>query len=92
MAIQRKPRLKQPSAADAFIQGAPDAQAQPEAPAGQTYQKGVRKGNKRQISLTITPALLEKVDAMAAEMGQSRAAIINMAIYQRVEAGQVGNV
>jgi len=66
MAIQRKPRLNQPSAADAFIQGAPDAQAQPEAPAGQTYQKGVRKGNKRQISLTITPALLEKVDAMAA--------------------------
>lgn len=39
MAIQRKPRLSKHSAADAFIQGAPDAQAA-KAPGGQTYQKG----------------------------------------------------
>jgi len=44
-------------------------------------------GNKRQISLTINPALLDKVDAMAAEMGQTRAGIINMAIYRMVEHG-----
>lgn len=84
MAIQRKPRLKQSDAEDAFIQGAPDAQAQL---GSLKKQPGVRKGNKLQISLTITPTLLEKVDAMAAEMGQSRAAIINMAIYRLVESG-----
>ena len=44
-------------------------------------------GNKRQISLTINPALLDKVDAMAAELGQTRAAVINMAIYRMVEHG-----
>lgn len=64
-------------AADNFISGAPDA----------TKPKGVRKGNKQQISLTITPTLLAKVDALAEELGQSRAAVINMAIYRAVEHG-----
>jgi len=49
----------------------------------------VKKGNKRQISLTITPSLLERVDELAAELGQSRAAIINMAIYRAVEHGLI---
>lgn len=67
--------------ADAFISGAPDSAASaPKVP-------GVKKGNKQQISLTITPGLLEKVDEMATELGQSRAAIINMAIYRAVEHG-----
>lgn len=48
---------------------------------------GVRKGNKRQISLTITPELLERVDQMARRLGQSRAAVINMAIYNLLEEG-----
>ena len=63
---------------DAFIAGAPDAVRVP---------RPTMLGNKRQISLTIAPALLEKVDAMAAEMGQTRAGIINMAIYRMVEHG-----
>lgn len=50
--------------------------------------KGVKKGNKQQISLTITPDLLEKVDVLARKMGQSRAAVINMAIYQAVESSE----
>ena len=61
---------------ESFIAGAPDSKVS---------IKGVRKGNKQQISLTITPDLLEKVDALASKMGQSRAAVINMAIYQAVE-------
>ena len=65
-------------AVDAFIAGAPDAVRVP---------RPTMLGNKRQISLTIAPALLEKVDAMAAEMGQTRAGIINMAIYRMVEHG-----
>ncbi len=76
-----KPKAKAPPAAsEAFITGAPDAAARP---------RGVRKGNRQQISLTIAPALLEKVDALAAELGQSRAALINMAIYRAVEHGLV---
>ncbi|WP_346799469.1 ribbon-helix-helix domain-containing protein (plasmid) [Halomonas sp. Bachu 37] len=75
-----KPKAKPTQAADSFISGAPDSDPQ---------TKGVRKGNKRQISLTITPALLNRVDELAGELGQSRAAIINMAIYRAVEHGLI---
>ena len=67
-------------AADAFISGAPDSNAV-------TKARGVKKGNRQQISLTITPNLLLKVDELAAQLGQSRAAVINMAIYRVVEQG-----
>ena len=66
------------AAVEAFISGAPDATPKP---------RGVKKGNRQQISLTIAPTLLEKIDALAAELGQSRAAVINMAIYRAVEHG-----
>jgi len=76
-----KPKAKNTNdAVDAFISGAPDAESKP---------KGVRKGNKQQISLTIAPSLLAKVDELAAELGQSRAAIINMAVYRAVEHGLI---
>ena len=80
MAITRPVQTNPQSipAVDAFIAGAPDAVRVP---------RPTMLGNKRQISLTIAPALLEKVDAMAAEMGQTRAGIINMAIYRMVEHG-----
>lgn len=73
-----KPRLKSTTNAEEFISGAPDSEAK---------VKGVKKGNKQQISLTIAPMLLAKIDDMAAELGQSRAAVINMAIYRAVEHG-----
>ena len=44
------------------------------------------RGHKQQISLTIKPALLDKIDAMAERLGQSRAAVINLAIYKLVES------
>ncbi|MEX8193117.1 ribbon-helix-helix protein, CopG family [Comamonas guangdongensis] len=47
--------------------------------------KGVWKGERLQISHTITPDLLSKVDQLAAAMGQSRAAVINLAIYRLLE-------
>lgn len=75
-----KPKPKNTLAADAFIARAPDAEVKP---------KGVKKGNKQQISLTIAPTLLAKIDELAAELGQSRAAVINMAIYRAVEHGLV---
>jgi hypothetical protein len=88
MAIQRKPKPLAPAssaaAEDAFIAGAPDAVPAPVvAPA--VYEKGVPKGNKRQITLTIAPELLRKVDEVAHRTGQARAAIINMAVYHALE-------
>ncbi len=74
MAITKPVKPKSP---DSFISGAPDA----------ARMKGVRRGTKQQITLTIAPELLAKVDEMAERMGQSRAALINLAIYRTVEGG-----
>lgn len=82
MAIQRKPKSSTAAAQDAFIQGAPDAGL---AEAKPVYEKGIPKGNKRQITLTITPELLRKVDDVAKRTGQARAAVINMAIFRALE-------
>ncbi len=49
--------------------------------------KYVKKGKKLQITLTISQPILERVDAMAERLGQSRAAIINLAIFQGLESG-----
>ncbi|MEW9824581.1 MAG: CopG family transcriptional regulator [Candidatus Symbiodolus clandestinus] len=78
MTITTKPRQKTSPIIDEFISGAPGADIK---------QKGVKKGNKRQITLTITHELLAKVDELATELGQARAAVINMAIYRAVEHG-----
>jgi Ribbon-helix-helix protein, copG family len=58
---------------DAFISKAPDA------------RKAVIRGRKEQITLTIAPDLLAKVDEIATRMGQSRGALINRAIYELAE-------
>lgn len=80
MSIQRKPKATE-TKADKFIAGAPDASVV----VAESYNKGIRKGNKRQISLTIAPELLRKVDEAAKRTGQGRASIINMAIYRALE-------
>jgi hypothetical protein len=75
MTINRGVNARQGSQnVDAFIGKAPDA-----------HRKGVIRGRKEQITLTITPDLLAKVDEMASKMGQSRAALINRAIYELAE-------
>lgn len=81
MAIQRKPRTLEGNA-EKFIAGAPDARADANL---SSYDKGIPKGNKRQISLTIAPDLLRRVDEVAKRTGQGRAGIINMAIYRALE-------
>lgn len=81
---------KKPNAADDFIAAAPDAAADvPQA----KQPKYVRKGKKLQITLTIAQPLLERVDELAAKLGQSRAAVINLAVFQSLESGlRIGNV
>jgi hypothetical protein len=59
---------------DEFIGGAPDV-----------GRKGVIRGRREQITLTITPELLAKVDQIAGRMGQSRAALFNRAIFELAE-------
>lgn len=84
MAIQRKPKTAA-NAADDFVQGAPDARQAAPVSQGHSYEKGIAKGNKRQITLTITPELLRKVDEVAKRTGQARAAVINLAIFRALE-------
>jgi len=80
MAIQRKPKTaSNAAAAAAFVSGAPDAAATAEKP---TYDKGIQKGHKRQVSITISPDLLRRVDERADAMGTGRSAFISMAIYK----------
>lgn len=70
----------QPAApVDDFINGAPDAEAV------KKERKGVQKGKREQISLTIPPALLTRVDAVAERLALSRAGMINLAIVRAVE-------
>lgn len=82
MAITKPPAKKN---VEDFIAGAPDAGGQASAEVRQP--KYVRKGKKLQITLTIAQPLLERVDEMAAKLGQSRAAVINLAVYQGLESG-----
>jgi len=73
MAIKKAVKQDQDMAA-AFIAGAPDAKASgPE-------KTGVMRGNKRQITLTLPPALLPQIDKAAGALGISRAAWITMTI------------
>ena len=78
MTITKKPQnvVRTPTE---FIAAAPDGEI--------VVRRGVLRGKKQQITLTIMPDLLKKVDAMARRLGQSRAAVINMAVYRVVEHG-----
>jgi hypothetical protein len=78
MAIRKAVKTSQ----DKFISGAPDAEAVPK----QVEVKGVMRGNKRQISLTLSPGMLPKIDQAADELGISRAAWISMTIARALKS------
>jgi hypothetical protein len=63
-----------PAAADQFIAGAPDAR-----PA--RWQRGT----KTQITFTIAPALVDKLDAAADRRHVSRSALMTMWLVERLE-------
>lgn len=79
MTIIKKPLDSDVENIDLFINGAPDSLIK--------KPRRVYKGNKIQITLTLSEALLEKIDALANQLGQSRAAIINLSIVQMFERG-----
>jgi hypothetical protein len=76
-------KLKPKTSVDQFISNAPDA--------GNTLikpeRKRVMKGHREQITLTMPPDLLAKVENMARSLGQTRAGFINMAVHRAVEKG-----
>ena len=74
-----KPKPKPTPSADAFIAAAPDA----------GKPKGVRRGRMRQISLTIAPELLARIDELAAGLSLSRAAVITLALNRAADEGLV---
>jgi hypothetical protein len=80
MAITRPSKAKN---VNDFIDSAPDASQVT------SKVKGVKKGNKQQISLTIKPELLEQIDLLADSLGLSRASLINLAISRALEQGLV---
>lgn len=85
MAISRpSTKISMPNA-DAFINAAPDGAVSPAVT--KPNRKRTMKGKKEQISLTISIELVDKLDAMATKVGQTRAALINMAIYQLINRG-----
>lgn len=48
------------------------------------YEKGIKKGNKRQISHTLAPDMLQWVDETAKRYGISRAALINLCLRKEL--------
>jgi hypothetical protein len=79
MTITKRPPTKkadESTAMDSFINAAPDA-----VKAGTVdARKGLMRGKREQISHTIPPALLAKIDAVAETKGMTRAGLINLAI------------
>lgn len=98
---KNKAALKAPG--DSFIEGAPDATREAgadseisaaallrtaeEGVASTGKPKGFRKGNKRQISLTIDDTLFDELTKLAKELRQTRTGVINLAIHQAVKRG-----
>lgn len=87
MAITRPKTPKPAPSADDFINAAPDSAVVPAPATPPPTRKRTMKGKKEQISLTISIEMVDRLDAMAATMGQTRAALINMAIYQLLDHG-----
>ena len=85
MSIARNPKAVAGSRnLSKFISGAPDsgARQQPRAVA-----KGVFRGSRRQITITLPPELLDKVDRLASSVGQTRTSFINTCLWRAVEYG-----
>jgi hypothetical protein len=74
-----KPKVEQKEkAVDDFINGAPDSTKQ---------TAGLMAGRRRQITHAIFQEKLDALDAMSAQMGISRAALINIGIDQVLNRG-----
>lgn len=76
MAIAKRPTPKKVNASanvDSFISSAPDA------------KKGFLRGSRSQISHTLPPEMVAKVDAFAKVKGMTGAGFINYAVSELIE-------
>lgn len=69
------------SAVDAFLGAAPDAQSSAET----LTRRGVKRGRREQITITLPPGVLASIDARAKQLGISRAAFICQASARALE-------
>lgn len=72
------------SAVDAFLGAAPDSQ-----PTGAQMpnRRGVLRGRREQITLTLPPGVLRNIDDRARELGISRAAFLVQSAVRALESG-----
>ncbi|AWP35213.1 ribbon-helix-helix domain-containing protein [Pantoea vagans] len=88
MAITARPKASMASSheqadIEKFINDAPDGK-KPE-------KRGVKKGQREQITVTFDTAIIAQLDDLAMHEGLSRAALIRMAVRQLLNKGtQVG--
>jgi len=66
-----------------WIKAAPDGRGEPEPP----KRKGVRKGNKDQITHAFKPEVLEQLEEFAKRHGLKRAGAIDLAVHQLLRDG-----
>lgn len=66
-----------------WIKSAPDGRGNGEPP----KRKGVRKGNKDQITHAFKPEVLQQLDEFAARNGLKRAGAIDLAVLQLLRHG-----
>lgn len=77
-------KLKPVPDLEAFIKGAPDAKAMPVSGTSMTSSPAT-KSKRVQVTVTLTPELLEQVDDASAKMGLTRAATISTALYEYLQ-------
>ncbi len=72
-------KMPKAKAAEEFIAAAPDA--------GSTthVRKGVARGHREQITHTLPPELLARIDAQVRSRGMTRAGFINFAISRALD-------
>lgn len=76
--IAKRPQIT----AETFMQGAPDAAPEP---APHPQKLPAKRDRKQKISHTIPEDMLVRLDEKAAQLGQSRAGFINLAIAKLLE-------
>ena len=50
-------------------------------------RRGVMRGNREQITLTLPPETLDRIERLARGAGMTRAGLINLFIHRGLEAG-----
>lgn len=79
MAITKRPQFKETTSEEStenFIKNAPDAVSK------EVRKKGLIRGKREQISHTLPPELLQRIDDEAKKKGLTRAGIINLAVSE----------